>query len=157
MAPRRSDLEDIGAGDGWRCWICDGAVDRTMSVNDPRGPSVDTVTSKSKQKNAVSVIGSERLAHRACNTKKGAVAAVVPWGDELFVVDAAPIIGTVERLHRKGGRELVARCPTESDAEQAAAWLVDRVSRLAPTLAVATDIQPGGGQYLLALRAEKRR
>lgn len=147
-------MKDVGAGDGWRCWICDGAVDPTMSVNDPRGPSVDTVTSKTKQKNAGSVIGSERLAHRACNTKKGAIAAVVPWGDELFVVDAAPIIGTVERLHRKGGRELVARCPTESDAEQAAAWLVDRVSRLAPTLAVATDIQPGGGQYLLALRAE---
>ena len=125
-----------------------------MSVNDPRGPSVDTVTSKSKQKNAVSVIGAERLAHRARNTKKGAIAAVVPWGDELFVVDAAPIIGTVERLHRKGGRELVGRCPTESDAEQAAVWLVDRVSRLAPTLAVATDIQSGGGQYLLALRAE---
>ena len=154
MAPRRSDLEDVGAADGWRCWVCDGAVDPTMSVNDPRGPSVDTVASKSKQKNSVSAIGAERLAHRACNTKKGAIAAVVPWGDELFVVDAAPIIGTVERLHRKGGRELVARCPTESDAEQAAAWLVDRVSRLAPTLAVATDIQPGGGQYLLALRAE---
>jgi hypothetical protein len=157
MATRRTDLDDVGAADGWRCWICDGSVDPKMSVNDPRGPSVDSVTSKSKQKNAVSVIGAERLAHRACNTKRGAVAAVVPWGDELFVVDAAPIIGTVERLHRKGGRELVARCPTEYDAQQAAAWLVDRVSRLAPSLSVTTEIEPGGGQYLLALRAAARR
>jgi hypothetical protein len=67
------------------------------------------------------------------------------------VVDPAPIVETVDRLTRKGGRELVARCPTEADAEQAGDWLVDRVSRLAPDLRVTTAIQPGGGQFLLAL------
>jgi hypothetical protein len=59
----------------------------------------------------------------------------------------------VERLGRKGGREAMARCPTRQDAEAAAAWLLDRISRLAPDLAVTTEIEPGGGQYLLILRA----
>jgi hypothetical protein len=152
MAVRRSDLDDVGGRDGWRCWLCDGAVDPEMPVNDPRGPSVDSVTTKAKAKGPASVVGTERLAHRACNTKKGAVAAVVPWAEDLDVDAAAPIRAPAERLHRKGGREVMARCPTDVDAEHAAAWLVDRMSRLAPTLSVAAEIEPGGGQYLLVLR-----
>ena len=35
-------LDEVGDRDGWRCWICDDAVDPDMSVNDPRGPSVDS-------------------------------------------------------------------------------------------------------------------
>ena len=56
------------------------------------------------------------------------------------------------RLERKGGRELMARCPTRPDAEEAAAWLVDRLGRLHPGLDVRCEIEPGGGQYLLVLR-----
>ena len=82
-----------------------------------------------------------RLAHRACNTRKGAVAAVVPGDPELFVVDPAPIVAVVERLGRKGGREVVARCPTRADAERAGSWLVDRLSRLEPDLHVRTEVQ----------------
>ncbi len=41
----------------------------------------------------------------------------------------------------------------DSDATEAATWLVDRVSRLSPGLAVTTQIDPGGGQFLLVLRA----
>ena len=93
----------------------------------------------------------ERLAHRACNTRKGAVAPVVPWPDHLFVVDPAPIVATVERLQRKGGRDVVARCPTEDDGEAAAAWLVDRISRLQPDLAVTAEVEPGGGQFVVVL------
>jgi len=59
----------------------------------------------------------------------------------------------VERLGRKGGQEVVARCPTRDDADQAAAWLVDRLSRFAPDLSMTTKVEPGGGQYLLVLRA----
>ena len=81
------------------------------------------------------------------------MAPVVPWPDHLFVVDPAPIIGSVERLERKGGREVVARCPTQADGDQAAAWLVDRISRLRPDLEVTADVEPGGGQFLLVLRA----
>ena len=143
-------LDDIGERDGWRCWLCDEPVDPNRSVNDDRGPSVDSRISKAKSK--TSAPAAERLAHRACNTKKGAISAVVQWPDRLFVVDPAPIIATVERLQRKGGREILARCPTRTDGEEAAAWLIDRLSRLQPDLAVTADVQPGGGQFLLILR-----
>ena len=59
----------------------------------------------------------------------------------------------VERLQRKGGREVVARCPTEDDGDAAAAWLVDRISRLQPDLAVTAEVEPGGGQFVVVLRA----
>jgi hypothetical protein len=59
----------------------------------------------------------------------------------------------VVRLARWGGGAGGARCPTMADAEAAGDWLVDRVSRLAPELAVTAEIEPGGGQFLLVLRA----
>ena len=143
-----STLTEVGERAGWRCWLCDEPVDPDMSVNDPRGPSIDAVTSAKPKKGAPA---QERLAHRACNTRKGAVKAVVRWPSDLFVVDAAPIVETVERLSRKGGREVVARSPSREDAEQAGAWLEDRLSRLAPDLPVTTEIKPGGGQFVLVL------
>jgi hypothetical protein len=144
-----SSLNEVGERDGWRCWLCDEPVDPEASVNADRGPSADggAVPKGAKQSSAT-----ERLAHRACNTRKGKVAPVVPWPADLFVVDPAPIVATVDRLSRKGGREVVARCPSRSDADQAADWLVDRLSRFAPDLAVAADVEPGGGQFLLVLR-----
>jgi len=77
----------------------------------------------------------------------------VPWAEHLFVVDPAPIIATVETLERKGGRAVVARCPNRDDAEAAAAWLADRVSRLSPGTSLETSIDAGGGQFLVVLRA----
>jgi hypothetical protein len=103
-----SDLNEVGARDGWRCWLCDEPVDPEASVNADRGPSVDAgVAPKGKKASA----GVERLAHRACNTRKGKVAPVVPWPAELFVVDPAPIVPTVERMSRKGGRVVAAAQP----------------------------------------------
>lgn len=145
-----SDLNEVGERDGWRCWLCDEPVDPEASVNADRGPSVDSGSLPKGKKGSV---GGERLAHRACNTRKGKVAPVVPWSPDLFVVDPAPIVPTVERLTRKGGQEVVARCPSQSDADQAAEWLLDRLSRLAPDLAVTTQVEAGGGQFLLKLRA----
>ena len=147
-------LDEVGEQDGWRCWLCDEPVDPEMSVNDSRGPSIDSMTTKTKSKNKSStdVFGTERLAHRDCNTKKGAIAPIVEWPDHLFVVDPAPIIGTVERLTRKGGREVVARCPSEQDGDDAAQWLLDRLQRLAPAASFTAEVEPGGGQYLLILR-----
>lgn len=143
-----SSLDEVGRRDGWRCWLCDEPVDPDASVNANRGPSVDSgVASKAKKPST----GTERLAHRACNTRKGAVKPVVAWSPELFVLDPAPIVATVDRLSRKPGREVVARCPSEADAADAAAWLLDRLSRFAPDLAVATRVEPGGGQFLLVL------
>ena len=145
-----STLTDVGVRDSWRCWLCDEPVDPDASVNSDRGPSLDGgATPKGKK----AVAGAERLAHRSCNTRKGAVKPVVAWSPELFVVDPAPIVATVERLTRKGGREVVARCPSRADADKAAGWLLDRLSRFAPGLAVTTQVEAGGGQFLLVLRA----
>ena len=148
-----SRLDEIGTAEGWRCWLCDEPVDPEMSVNDDRGPSIDSMTTKSKAKGkgADAIFGTERLAHRGCNTKKGAVAPVVEWPRELFVSDPAVIITSVERLARKRGSEAMGRCPTEADAVAAAEWWVDRLSRLAPSLHVESRIQAGGGQFLVVL------
>jgi len=144
-----SDLNDVGQNDGWRCWLCDAAVDPDASTNSDLGPSIDNYAAAKAKKGSAPV---ERLAHRSCNTMKGKIAPVVPWSSELFVADPAPIFETVERLTRKGGREIVARCPSESDANQAAEWLLDRLSRFAPDVEFTTQVTPGGGQYMLALR-----
>ena len=145
-----STLGEVGERDGWRCWLCDERVDPDGSVNADRGPSVDSGPVAKGKKGAPGV---ERLAHRACNTRKGAVAPVVAWSSDLFVLDPAPIVAAVDRLSRKGGREVVARCPSRDDAEQAGAWLVDRLSRFAPALGATTSVESGGGQFLLVLRA----
>jgi hypothetical protein len=126
-----------------------------MSVNDPRGASVDSRSADAKAAKKASA-GRERLAHRGCNSRKGAVKVVIPWPGELFVADPAPLIGVAERLERKGGREVVARCPSRSDAQQTADWLVDRFSRLVPAISVTASIDPGGGQFLIALSTVRR-
>ena len=149
-----SKLEEIAQRDGWRCWLCDEPVDPDMSSNDPRGASVDTRITKArakKLKKDKAPPPPERLAHKGCNTGKGAVDAVVKWPDHLIVVDQAPIIATAERLLRKGGREAMARCPTKEDAEVAASWLTDRMSRLEPDLAVKCRVDNAGGQFLVSL------
>jgi hypothetical protein len=146
-----SDLNEVGDRDNWICWLCDTAVDPDASVNSDRGPSVDSYSVAKSKKNVVTV---ERLAHRDCNTMKGKKAPVVAWSPELLVVDPSPIVATVDRLARKGGREVIARCPSQEDADQAAEWLLDRLSRFAPGLALSTQITSGGGQYMLFLQAD---
>jgi hypothetical protein len=145
-----SDLNEVGDRDSWRCWLCDEPVDPEASVNADRGPSVDScLVLKGKKGSA----GAERLAHRACNTRKGKMAPVVPWAPGLLVVDPAPIVATVDRLERKGGQEVVARCPSRGDADEAGSWLLDRLSRYAPELPLTVEVVEGGGQYLLKLRS----
>lgn len=151
-----SKLEEIGERDGWRCWLCDERVEPGMSVNDDRGPSVDSLMTAKAAKGKSGAAPTERLAHRGCNTRKGAVKPVIAWPTELFVADPAPLIGVAERLERKGGREVVGRCPSRADADRTADWLADRFSRLAPHLAVTTGIEPGGGQFLVTLAAARR-
>lgn len=148
-----SHLDEIGEKDGWRCWLCDEPVDRGRSSNDSRGASVDTRITKARAKKIKdkSRIPSERLAHVGCNTGKGAVDPVVAWPDRLLVVDPAPIIAMAERLERKGGREILARCTSKDDADAVAEWLVDRMSRLTPGLVLSSRIDNAGGQYLVSL------
>ncbi|NEE51038.1 hypothetical protein G3M55_41345, partial [Streptomyces sp. SID8455] len=82
--------------------------------------------------------------------------AVIAWPDRPYVVEPAPLIAVAARLERKGGREMVGRCPTRQDAQEAAKWLVDRFSRLVPGLPVTVDIEPGGGQFLVILATGRR-
>ncbi len=152
-----SQLEDVGEQDGWRCWVCDEPVDPGASVNDDRGPSVDARTNKPRAKVGRDFAGAERLAHRACNTKKGAVTAVIPWPDGPMIIEPAPLIAVAERLHRKGGREIVARCPDKKDAASTAEWLEDRFSRLTPEMPVTAGVDSGGGQFLVSLTVARRR
>lgn len=152
-----SGLDEVGERDGWRCWICDEKVDPRTSVNDPRGPSIDSYFTAAKSvKSAKGKGGVERLAHRACNTRKGAITPVIRWPDRLLVSDPAVLLTTVDRLKRRSGREIVGRCPSQGDAEQTATWLADRLSRLAPGLPVTTRVEVGGGQYLVALAVARR-
>ena len=128
-----SDLNEVGEKDGWRCWLCDAAVDPDGSVNSDLGPSIDSFAAAKSKKGSTIV---ERLAHRSCNTQRGKIAPVVPWSPELFVIDPAPIVATVE-----------------NDARAASEWLLDRLSRYAPDTSFTTEAQPGGGQFMLVLRA----
>ena len=144
-----SDLNEVGERDAWRCWLCDQPVDPDASVNSDLGPSTDSYAASKAKKGAKAV---ERLAHRACNTMKGKISPVVAWSPDLFVVDPSPIFEAVERLERKGGREIVARCPGQKEADEASAWLLDRLTRLAPGVHFEVEIKSGGGQYMLALK-----
>ncbi len=151
-----STLDEVGERDGWRCWLCDLPVDPDASVNDDLGPSIDRCDALAKPthgKKAGPPV--ERLAHRQCNTKKGAIKAVISWPSDVILFDPAPILQSTERLIAKGGREIVARCATKSDAAQAARWIEDRLSRLAPTVSFTTKIDEGGGQFLLSVLAPK--
>ena len=100
-----SNLDEVGTKDNWRCWLCDQPVDPDASVNSDLGPSVDTYAAAKAKKGAAAA---ERLAHRSCNTMKGKISPVVPWPKDLLVVDPSPIFETVERLRKKGGREIIA-------------------------------------------------
>jgi len=144
-----SDLNVVGANDGWICWLCDLPVDPDASVNSDLGPSVDNYAMAKSKKGSPAV---ERLAHRACNTMKGKIAPVVPWSTDLVLGNPTPIFEAVERLQRKPGKEIVATFVDRSDAEQASEWLLDRLTRLAPGVDFETAITGGGGHFMLALR-----
>ena len=75
-----SDLNKVGDQDGWRCWLCDQPVDADASVNSDLGPSVD---SYALAKAAKGSLAAERLAHRACNTMKGAGQDVQKVGEKV--------------------------------------------------------------------------
>ncbi len=147
-------LDDVGEADGWRCWLCDEPVDRDMPSNDPRSASVDKRITKArakKKKLDKTGLPPDRLAHKGCNTNKGASDPIIAWPRDLILVDPASIIAAAQRLELKGGREAMARCPTQEDAQAAAEWLIDRLSRLSPGLQVGSQIVSTGGQYLISL------
>ncbi len=151
-----STLDEVGEAAGWRCWLCDLPVDPDLSVNDRLGPSIDRCDVLVRSFGKKKAPAPERLAHRDCNTSKGAVKPVVAWPDDIIVFDPAPIIQSVERLMAKGGREVVTRCASKKDANEASKWLLDRLARLVPEETFTTRLDEGGGQYLVSLLADRR-
>jgi hypothetical protein len=151
-----ASLDEVGERDGWRCWVCDELIDPHAAANDDQGPSLDRcdVFARPSGKRKPAVVD-EHLTHRRCNTKKGATKLVISWPDNLILFDPAPIVQTTERLLAKGGRELIARCATKADANEAARWIVDRLSRLVPQTEFTTKVEEGGGQFLLSLLAPR--
>ena len=84
---------------------------------------------------------------------KGKIDPVIQWPSNLMVFEPAPIIATVDRLAKKGGKEAVGRCADAKDAELAASWLLDRLSRYSPDTSFKVETVQGGGQYVLMLKA----
>ncbi len=150
-----ASLEDIAEQSGWRCWLCDQPVEPRAAMNDDRGPSLDRCDALVKPVGKKKPVVEERLAHKMCNTKKGAVKPVIAWPEQFILFDPAPILQSAERLLNKGGKEMVARCASKADADEAAAWLVDRLNRLVPTAGFTAKIDEGGGQFLLSLLAPR--
>ena len=147
-----SNLNEVGDRDNWICWLCDQPVNPDLSVNSDLGPSADSYA-ESKAKKGTKT--QDRLAHRACNTMRGKTAPVIPWTKDVVIGDPAPIFETVERLQKKGGRETVARLFDQKDAEAAATWLLDRISRLAPDSEFSIQTNQGGGAFVLVLKLGK--
>jgi len=50
-----SDLNEVGTKDGWRCWLCDAAVDPDASTNSDLGPSIDNYAAAKAKKGSVTV------------------------------------------------------------------------------------------------------
>ena len=151
-----NELHEVGERDGWRCWLCDEPVDADMPSRDSRGASVDTRITKARAKKKKISPPPARLAHVGCNTGKGAKEPVVTWPADLFVIDPVDIIPAADRLARKGGQEIMARCPTAADAELTLDWLIDRLSRLHPELNLSGGVEEGGGQFLVRVQEADR-
>ncbi|MEK8104384.1 hypothetical protein NKG94_03010 [Micromonospora sp. M12] len=142
-------LDDVARRDSWRCWVCDEPVDADKSVNDPvvrastAAPPTRVQDRRAPRPPCLQhPQGRGQGGHRLAgpSARGGARAADHRRG----------------ATERKGGRELVARCPSRSDAQEAADWLVDRFSRLVPGLPVTASVEAGGGQYLVALATGRR-
>ena len=61
--------------DGWTCWLCDQAVDSVLEPNDRMAATLDHVLPRSLTLFIDDSPENLRLAHRACNSARGARAA----------------------------------------------------------------------------------
>jgi len=122
-------------------------------VNDARGPSVDSRTAK---KAAADFAGGERLAHRACNTRKGAVTPVIPWPATLLVFDPAPLLTVpTGSTARAAARSWCAAPTAPTPNGRQTGW--STASPGWPGAAGHGERRRGGGQFLVALTAARRR
>ena len=123
-------LDDLGARDGWTCWVCEGDVDPDAPRASPSAPSIDHVVPRSK--GGGSEATNVRLAHRRCNGRRGSHLPELEWPERFHVaLDQAPLWQSLQRLRRKeGSEELVAVVHDEATAGEATAWVVRAATRI---------------------------
>ena len=125
------DLHELGERDGWRCWLCDEAVPTRAKPNDPNQPVTDQLAPGVK---GVKGRGELRLAHKRCNDLRKGRPPSIRWPERFGVADAPELLQSLTRLDKRKdpGGEVVAMCPDEDSAEQAAAWVVPLAATLFP-------------------------
>ena len=131
---------EIGEIDGWRCWLCDEPVDPDMSVNNPRGPSIDSRTTERQAKAKGTGKGKGK------GTRSGAADPPRVQHRQGCRRSGDPVARRPVRRRRRGDHRLGGPLVTQGRAgsgrpmprpgrrRAAAAWIVDRISRLEPGL-----------------------
>jgi len=174
MRPVDARLATVADRDGWRCWLCGGAVDRDVPPSFPGAPSVDHVVPRAR--GGTGTAANLRLAHRRCNTRRGSRMPELAWPAELGVVDPAPLWTALTRAQRRPGSwEVLALAGDEQRAVAAGAWVVSRAAlllgggwehrlqRVAPghgtvtAVAVRATGGAGGGDRRSEVRRRRRR
>jgi hypothetical protein len=123
-----ASLAAIAERDGWRCWLCDEPVPAAARPGDPNAPTLDHVLPRSKGGRREP--GNLRLAHRRCNHRRHSQAPQLAWPARFGRIDGPELWQSLRRLHRRGGREVVALLPSEELAEEAARWVEGRAAAL---------------------------
>lgn len=117
-----STARRLAERDGPRCWLCGNDVDLAAPVGAPAAPSVDHVVPRAR--GGSSEPANLRLAHRACNGRRGSRLPELHWPPEVPVVDHTDVWVAVRRaLRRPGEAEVVGVVVGEQAAEDARDWL----------------------------------
>lgn len=98
---RISLLRKVGGG---KCWLCGGNVKRSgLDRNHPAAPSVDHV--KPLSRGGANKTKNLLLAHRHCNTVRGAAAIVLDKDEQrLFADKLAKAVTRWEAANRRDGK-----------------------------------------------------
>ena len=154
LDPHRARVDEVGERDGWRCWLCDEPVDPSMSVNDPRGPSIDSRISDARQEEPRRAGPTRRRAPRPSRLQHPQ-----GCGDRGGAVARRPVRGRPGADHRRG-RAAAAQGRPRADGPMPTRATPTRPRRgwsiasrgLAPGSGLTTEMDAGGGQFLLLLR-----
>jgi hypothetical protein len=122
-------VERLGDRDGWWCWLCGGAIDR--SAVGAWQPTIDHLVPRSR--GGSTEPENLRLAHRRCNNRRGSHLPELDWPRDWPLLMAAHLWTSLARLApRPGSAEVVAIAPLASIAEDAASWAVERAEGFVP-------------------------
>ena len=86
----------VAERDGWRCWLCDEAVDAEAPPDSPWSGTVDHVVPRSR--GGKTVPENLRLAHRRCNGTRGNRLPELHWPTEFYLIDAPPLWQSLRRI-----------------------------------------------------------